>query len=127
MAPTGEENFSPSIHNHGQTGHFTLYLTDVTTRSHGGGTEGCEISNQWHRRDDNFFRRKSRISITFSGTQRILSKLNLSFLTFSLLSLLQTLDASHLLISTTKDDVLRLDDRPRVHRGRSHSNGVPPG
>jgi hypothetical protein len=73
MAPTGEENFSPPLHNHGQTGHFDLYLTDVMTRSHGSGTEGCEISNQWHRRDGNFFRGKSRILITFSGTQEILS------------------------------------------------------
>jgi hypothetical protein len=49
----------------------------LTTRSltgiHDSGTEECEISNQWHRRDDNFFRGKSRILITFSDTQEILS------------------------------------------------------
>jgi hypothetical protein len=71
MAPAGEENFSPPVHNHGQTGHFTLYLTDVRTRSLGSGTEGCEISNQWHRPDDIFFRGKLRILITFGGTQGI--------------------------------------------------------
>jgi hypothetical protein len=42
------------------------------TNTHGSGTEGREILKQWHRRDDNFFRGKSRISITFR-TQKGLS------------------------------------------------------
>jgi hypothetical protein len=64
------------VQNHGQPSHFVLYLTDVRTNTHGSGTEGREILKQWHRRDDNFSRGKSRISITFRGTEGILSFFN---------------------------------------------------
>jgi hypothetical protein len=46
----------------------------VLNGSHGSGVGGCEILKQWHGQDANFFRGKSRISITFRGTQGILSK-----------------------------------------------------
>jgi hypothetical protein len=42
-------------------------------RTDGSGVDGCEILKQWHGREMNFSRGKSRISITFRGTQEILS------------------------------------------------------
>jgi hypothetical protein len=69
----GIGKLSALVQNQGQPSHFVLYLTDVRTNTHSSGTEGCEILKQWHRRDDNFFRGKSRISITFRGTKGILS------------------------------------------------------
>jgi hypothetical protein len=44
------------------------------TVTHGNGIEGCEILKQWYEREMNFSRDKSRIFITFRGTQGILSK-----------------------------------------------------
>jgi hypothetical protein len=43
------------------------------TVTHGSGVEGCKILKQWHGREMNFSRGKSRIFITFRGTQGILS------------------------------------------------------
>jgi hypothetical protein len=40
---------------------------------HGNGIGGCKILKQWYRRKMNFSRGKLRISITFRGTQGILS------------------------------------------------------
>jgi hypothetical protein len=51
--------------------------------------------------------------IYMNGHDRLrttIAQSNLLSLTFSLLSLLQTLDASHILISTTRDGILRLVD-----------------
>jgi hypothetical protein len=51
-----------------------------------------------------------------------------NLLSFTFLSyLFKTLDASHLLIFTIVDGVLRLAGRPRTHRRCSHPDGVPPG
>jgi hypothetical protein len=62
------------LYNHGQNVFFALYLTAVRARSDGSGVDGCIILKQWHGRELNFPRDKSRISITFRGTQGILSK-----------------------------------------------------
>jgi hypothetical protein len=40
---------------------------------HGSGVGGCKNLKWWHVRNVNFSRGKSRISITFRGTQGILS------------------------------------------------------
>jgi hypothetical protein len=69
----GIEKLSALVQNQGQPSHFFIYLTNVMTNSHDNGTEECQILKQWHRRDDNFFRGKLRISIIFRGTQEILS------------------------------------------------------
>jgi hypothetical protein len=53
--------------------------------------------------------------------------IDLLFITFSLLSLFQTLYASCLLISMTKDGVLRLAGHPKAHQWHSHPDTVPPG
>jgi hypothetical protein len=45
----------------------------IFKKTHGSGVEGCEILKQWYGREMNFFRGKSRIFITFRGTQGILS------------------------------------------------------
>jgi hypothetical protein len=69
----GIGKLSALVQNQGQPSHFVLYLMDVRMSSHGSGTEGCQILKHWHRRNNNFFRGKSRILITFRGTQGILS------------------------------------------------------
>jgi hypothetical protein len=61
------------VQNQGQPSHFVLYLIDVRMNRHGNGTEGREILKQWYRQDDNFFKNKSMIFITFSGSEGILS------------------------------------------------------
>jgi Ca2+-binding RTX toxin-like protein len=53
----------------------------------------------------------------YDRLRTIITQSNLLFLTFFGLSLLQALDASHLLISTTRNGVLRLAGRPRAHGG----------
>jgi hypothetical protein len=69
-----------SVRRKGHYGHFLKKLTSfmpLTARSlmmtHDSGVEGCKILKQWHGREMNFSRGKSRIFITFRGTQEILS------------------------------------------------------